>query len=101
MLVDYLTHKAQIFYELTGVFLAFGVVVIVCSILIARFEKSSFGDALYFCVITAFTVGFGDITPKSRGGRILTVLLAFMGLLLIGLVVSVAGEALDRTLSGE
>lgn len=27
---------------------------------------TSFEDALYFSIVTHFTVGFGDITPKSK-----------------------------------
>tara|TARA_A100001015_G_C14913680_1_gene681486 strand:+ start:967 stop:1224 length:258 start_codon:yes stop_codon:yes gene_type:complete len=41
----------------------------------------SFEDALYFSVVTHFTVGFGDISPKSsllRRLSMLQILLAFV-----------------------
>jgi voltage-gated potassium channel len=43
---------------------------------------SSYGDALYFTMITISTVGYGDITPSSELGRWLTVFMIFctMGL---------------------
>ncbi|KAJ3037706.1 Potassium channel, partial [Rhizophlyctis rosea] len=47
-------------------------------------EGWEFDDALYWCVSTLATIGFGDITPKTDTGRILLVLLAPIGIGLIG-----------------
>ncbi|MCU0537264.1 MAG: ion transporter [Hydrococcus sp. Prado102] len=44
---------------------------------------SNFFDALYFSIVTMTTVGFGDVTPISEGGRALTVLMILTGILLI------------------
>ncbi len=44
---------------------------------------STFLDAFYFAVVTMTTVGFGDITPVSEVGRLLTVLMIFTGIALI------------------
>jgi len=46
-----------------------------------RFQN--FFDAAYFAVVTMTTVGFGDITPASRGGRLLTVMMILTGITLI------------------
>lgn len=43
----------------------------------------NFFDALYFCIVTMTTVGFGDVTPVSESGRALTVLMILTGILLI------------------
>jgi voltage-gated potassium channel len=43
----------------------------------------NFFDALYFSIVTMTTVGFGDVTPQSEGGRFLTVLMILTGVLLI------------------
>ncbi|MDX2270639.1 MAG: ion transporter [Cyanobacteriota bacterium] len=43
----------------------------------------TFLDAVYFSVVTMTTVGFGDITPVSEGGRLLTVLMILTGIALI------------------
>jgi voltage-gated potassium channel len=46
-------------------------------------QFSTFLDAIYFSVATMTTVGFGDITPISEVGRLLTVLMILTGIALI------------------
>ena len=43
----------------------------------------TFLDAMYFAVATMTTVGFGDITPISEAGRLLTILMIWTGIALI------------------
>ncbi|HEY9747868.1 MAG TPA: ion transporter [Allocoleopsis sp.] len=43
----------------------------------------TFLDAFYFSVVTMTTVGFGDVTPISEIGRLLTVLMILTGIALI------------------
>ncbi|QNP28957.1 potassium channel family protein [Cylindrospermopsis curvispora] len=44
---------------------------------------STFLDAFYFSVVTMTTVGFGDVTPVSEWGRLLTVFMILTGVALI------------------
>lgn len=44
---------------------------------------STFLDAVYFSVVTMTTVGFGDVTPISKVGRLLTVMMILTGIALI------------------
>lgn len=46
-------------------------------------EIRNFGDAFYFSVVSLTTVGFGDITPHTDGGRWVTVLMVLSGIILI------------------
>ena len=45
-------------------------------------EKWSFMDALYMTVITLATVGYGEVHEISPEGRLLTVILIFLGLII-------------------
>jgi voltage-gated potassium channel len=85
-------------YELSGAFAAFGLVIVVAGVLVSRFDKIPVGDAIYFAFITAFTVGFGDVAPKSHGARVVAVVLSFLGLILLGILVAVAVHSLDLAL---
>ena len=50
-------------------------------------------DSLYWSFITATTVGYGDIRPVKQGSKVLAILIAFLGLVLSGIVIAVAVEA--------
>jgi|SRR5579864_3592458 len=47
---------------------------------------SSPEQTLYFCTITALTIGYGDVVPTTALGRIDAVLLGVVGLLMTGIV---------------
>ncbi len=99
MALDFLITHTSLLYEFAGAFVAFGVLVGVCAVLIARFDRIPLEHAIYFAFITAFTVGFGDLAPKSRGARAVAVLLAFAGVILVGIVVAVTVHSLDLVLA--
>lgn len=44
----------------------------------------NFGDALWWSIVTTTTVGYGDVSPVSMGGRIMAVFLMITGIGLIG-----------------
>jgi voltage-gated potassium channel len=98
MIRHFFAAHLGLLWELSGALAAFGVVIVVAGVLVSRFDKLPLGDAIYFAFITAFTVGFGDVTPKSHAARVVTIVLSFMGLLLVGVVVAVAVHSLDLAL---
>ena len=98
MLRDLFAAHLGLLYELSGAFVVLILVIAVSGVLISRFDKIPLQDAIYFSFLTALTVGLGDITPKTRGARIVTVVLAFLGLVLVGIAVAVAVHALDLAL---
>ena len=60
-------------------------------------EKMPFDDALYFSFVTGLTIGYGDIVVKTPVGRILAVLIGFIGVLFSGMVIAVAVRALRES----
>jgi hypothetical protein len=53
-----------------------------------RSDWYGFADCLYFSVVTATTVGYGDIVPRSIWARALASTEAMGGMLLVGAVIS-------------
>ena len=47
-------------------------------------EDRPFPDALWWAIVTLTTVGFGDISPVSLGGRVIGVVLMFFGIGVLG-----------------
>ncbi|WP_128894722.1 potassium channel family protein [Longirhabdus pacifica] len=49
-------------------------------------DYESYGDALWWSIVTATTVGYGDISPETLVGRMVAVILMVFGIGLIGMV---------------
>lgn len=47
---------------------------------------SSFGDALWWSIVTVTTVGYGDLTPVTTVGRLVATMMMLVGIALIGVV---------------
>ncbi len=47
----------------------------------------SFGDALWWSIVTAIAVGYGDIVPLTTSGRIIASIVMIMGTTLIGIYI--------------
>ena len=55
----------------------------------ARVEGWRVLDAMYFCVVTLATVGFGDLAPRTSLGKVFTIMYVMIG---TGVFVGVAAE---------
>jgi len=49
-------------------------------------------DAIYFCVVTMTTVGYGDLVPDSILAKLLACIYVFTGMALVGLILSQAAD---------
>lgn len=49
-------------------------------------EFATFGDALWWAVVTLTTVGYGDIVPETTTGRLAGVMIMFTGVAVLGLL---------------
>jgi hypothetical protein len=72
---------------------------IVVTLVVWWSEGSSFGDALYLTLITGLTVGYGDISPLTLWGWIAGILADLVGLIVTGLYVALATNAVQRCLA--
>ncbi|XP_010536723.1 PREDICTED: two-pore potassium channel 1 [Tarenaya hassleriana] len=51
-------------------------------------------DAVYFCIVTMTTVGYGDLVPSSSASRLLACAFVFSGMVLVGHILSRAADYL-------
>jgi len=56
-------------------------------------EGWGYVDSLYFSVITLTTVGYGDFSPQTTGGKIFTIFYIFIGL---GMILSFLQTLFDH-----
>jgi voltage-gated potassium channel len=68
--------------------LSYCLLIVLCALLYDRFEgEVSFGDSIWWAVVTASTVGYGDISPETWQARVIAaVLISVMVLLVIPLI---------------
>jgi len=67
-LVDVLIRGANSVGELL---LIYAGLVVIAAAGFAFFEGKTFGDALWWSVVTTTTTGYGDISPQTLGGRVM------------------------------
>ena len=75
--------------------------IMLLGIVIGIREGWTIGNALYFAFITAFTIGYGDITPHYPLTKILAVVIGLVGFLFTGILVAITVEALRYTIWGK
>jgi voltage-gated potassium channel len=89
-------HFFGTLYFVRGALLAFLLLLLACAIVVAIAEGMSFGNATYFVLVTALTVGYGDIVPTTMWGRIASLAAGVIGLLAFGIIVAVNTRALKE-----
>jgi len=67
-LADHLIRAANSVGELLVIYAG---LVVVAAAGFTYFEGKSFGDALWWSVVTTTTTGYGDISPQTLGGRLM------------------------------
>ena len=72
--------------------------IILGGLAISVIEKPSVADSLYFACITALSIGYGDITPTTMLGRVISVGIGLVGMVFVGLSVAIATRALADTI---
>lgn len=71
--------------EITKIATLLFFILLLAALLYRNFETGirSLFEAIYFTLVTISTVGYGDITPKTVPGRVVTMFLIFSGMILI------------------
>jgi hypothetical protein len=53
-------------------------------------------NALYFCVVTLATIGYGDLHPETRLGKVFTIIYIFVGVGTLGVFISTVARTTFR-----
>ena len=107
-----MSSRYRVFSEFVSVFLrhAFQIreviiililLILLCGFLISRIENINLGDGIYFAFITALSVGYGDISPSTVSGKVVSVFTGIIGMLTVGISVAIANRSLAEVVSKE
>lgn len=80
-------------YLMAPVFLILLALIVTLGLIVGHIESWRKFDALYWAFITALTVGYGDIRPQRKKSRVLSVIIATLGIMLAGILVAITVEA--------
>ena len=86
-------------YYLRGVLVALLVMIFLGALAISRLEDIPMGESIYFAFITGMSVGYGDISPVTAWGRVVSVGIGLIGMLTVGITVAIANRALATTIT--
>ncbi|TWU37461.1 potassium channel family protein [Novipirellula artificiosorum] len=65
---------------------------------ISYLEDIPLDRAIYFAFITGLSIGYGDITPKTGMGCVVSIGIGIIGMIFVGMTVAVATQALADTI---
>ena len=91
--LDFIEIYAKGLFYLWPIFAVLVGVIVALGLRIGALEQWAPQDAVLFALITATTISFGVMHPSSRRSKWLVLGIAFTGLLLTGLIVSIGLEA--------
>lgn len=86
-----------------GLAAAYAATLILCCAGVVRYTEppssgfDSFGDSVWWSMVTFSTVGYGDLVPVTTAGRISAVLLMLGGIALVGALAGSLGAFFTRT----
>ena len=66
---------------------------------VGHLEGWRLADSVYFTCITGLTIGYGDFVPVRPASKILTIGIGINGVILMGMITSVAVSALQKTIA--
>lgn len=91
--LDFIQLFFWVIHLISPLLLFLCLIIVMLGQLVGRIERWRHFDALYWSFITATTVGYGDFYPLKKISRILSVLIAFVGVMFTGIIIAVTLNA--------
>ncbi len=76
-------------YLVAPLLILFSLLIILFGLIVSKLEKWKIFDGLYWAFITATTVGYGDIRPIRKISKVLSVVIALVGMMFTGVIIAV------------
>ena len=95
----FIQYFAIVLYFLGPLLLFLLFLIAILGYCVGRIEKWSTIDSLYYAFITATTVGYGDFHPLHPRSKIISIIIALIGLLCTGIIVSAGLKAAEISFS--
>ena len=73
--------------------------IVIGGLTISYVEKIAVGESVYFAFITGLSIGYGDITPKTAIGHLMSIGIGMIGMLFTGITVAIATRTLSKLVS--
>ncbi len=87
-------------YAFAPLLLSLAFAILLIGQIVRKLEGWSWFDAVYWSLITASTVGYGDFRPTRRWSKALSVVIAMIGLIFTGIIVGIAVNAASVSFVG-
>ena len=84
-----------------GVLVSLILLLVLGGVAVSLVEGIPLGEAIYFAFITGFTIGYGDISPETALGRVISVAIGLTGMIFTGVTVAIATRALADAVRSE
>jgi hypothetical protein len=94
--IRFIRHLFETVHFIRGIVLALALQLLLCVIVVVLAEGMPIGQAVYFVLITALTIGYGDITPNTPWGRVASVAAGAIGMLITGIIAAATVRALSQ-----
>jgi voltage-gated potassium channel len=95
--ITYIRHFFRYMLYLREILVGHVLLLLAGGFAISRIEGLELGESIYFACITGLTIGYGDITPETALGKVMSVAIGLVGLLFTGIVIAIATRALAAT----
>jgi voltage-gated potassium channel len=83
-------------YYGSPLFVVLCALIIVLGQIVGKIEKWGKFDSVYWAFITALTVGYGDIRPSQKHTKLISILIALIGIMMTGIFVAITVAAASQ-----